>query len=319
MVAYFQPKCSSWERDSASKVPPEAFFGLIRTRLEAAQPGWHSSRFGRQRHEGWHSGGLARRARCRRPVLRSPGPGLPGAHGGPGPSTPRHPGHGCSPQPGPCPAGGPASPGRGTQSGPGPAHRPQRQPELDRPAHDLRFKNPEGLHRPLRRHRGPAPAAGRRRARGQGQHGRVRHGLQWRIQRLRRRPESLGHQPRPRGQQQRLHRLRGRRLRAPGPGQRHGRLRAPASLLLQRDRPAAHLRRAEPLRPGRHGLQHGSGGPRGRLRRGPGSGPQRHGRPGSPGQHLPAPARRRAPGPPSARPPSGAAHRAAGGILRRGG
>ena len=95
----------------------------------------------------------------------------------------------------------------------------------------------------------------------------------------------------------------GGRLRPLRPGLGHRRVRAPAGELLQRHGLAAHLWGPQPVRPDRHGLVPGPGGPGGGKRPGPGRGLGGHGRRGSAGCQLHRPAGLRAPG----RPPPGEA------------
>ena len=132
----------------------------------------------------------------------------------------------------------------------GHADRAQGQHRHDRGAHHLRLADPRGLRVALRRDRGAAAPRGRRDDRGQGEHGRVRHGLVHRALRLRAGAPSARSRSGARRLVRRLGGAGGGRRRARRARLRDRRLGAPAGQLLRRRRRQAELRPGEPLRPG---------------------------------------------------------------------
>ena len=144
-----------------------------------------------------------------------------------------------------------------------------------RPGDHGRLEDPEGLHSALRIDGVGALGRRRRDSPGQDQHGRVRHGLVEREQRLLPRAQPLGSRARPRGLVGRLGRGgRGVAVRR-GPRHRHRWLDSPAGVALRGGRREADLRPGLPLRrdrfrlvprPSRPVRPHGRG--RGRAARG---------------------------------------------------
>ena len=205
-----------------------------------------------------------------------------------------------------------------------------RHPRL---AHHRRQQDAGRLRQPVRRHRGRAPAGGRRRVAGQAELRRVRHGLGQRELRLRPRPEPLGHERRARRLVGRLGRRRGRPPGGRRHRHRHRRLGAPARRPVRRQRHQAHLRHRLAFRHGGLRLQPGPGRPAGRERARPARAAGRHERLRPARCHQPGKMRcrrqragpraarlRRRPGPPRRRrqpAPEGPAHRRAGRVLRR--
>src|SRR5699024_4791389 len=96
---------------------------------------------------------------------------------------------------------------------------------------------------------------------GQDQHGRVRHGVQYRALGLRPHLQPVGHRPYPRWLRWRLGRSRGRLRGAAGNRYRHRRIHPPARRRHRHRGRQAHLRFHLPVRPDRPGLQLGPGGP----------------------------------------------------------
>jgi hypothetical protein len=205
---------------------------------------------GRPRVHGRHAPGTGRGPGSRHGHLRTPGDPRPRPRrrlrrGGPGdqrraPPEPPGPGTGPGPRSGTHRLGTALAPARH----PG---RAQGQPRHGGPAHDRGVLPAPRLPAPGRRVPGAAPSGrGRDRAR-QGQPERVR------LRRRHELPRRAHLQPaRPHAHAVRIvrrHRCRrGRRLCAPGPGDRHGRIRA-RPLVRQRDRrPQAHARAPQPRR-----------------------------------------------------------------------